>query len=49
MTHAVWPGEEKCPLILNTDGVSADKSEICNDVIVATNAVPSADTDAELN
>ena len=49
MMHAVWPGEEKCPLILNTDGVSADKAEICNDAIDATNAVPSADTDAELN
>ena len=49
MMHAVWPGEEKCPLILNTDGVSADKAEICNDAIDATNAVSTADTDAELN
>ena len=45
MTHAAWPGEEKCPLILSA-GDASDKAEICNDAVDAATA---AGTDAELN
>lgn len=42
MAHAVWPGEEKCPLVLNS-GDASDVAESCDNDNAAT------DSNVELN